>query len=118
MGVGSNPTETLLILVASMLLAFRKAAQTASLTVWTPIFLPIMSWGVVSGLLAADMMQKGFFWYWVPMTTRLKPFWIAAAHESSDVTAMSAWPVFASVSCGVAFGPAAIRLTELNPCAT
>ncbi len=42
-GVGSKPTTTLLTWDAWMLLAFRKAAQTASLTDCTPIFLPIMS---------------------------------------------------------------------------
>ena len=51
-----------------MLLALRKAAHTASLSDWTPIFLPIMSWGVCSGLVAGDMMAKGFFWYWAPIT--------------------------------------------------
>ena len=66
-GVGSKLTGTLSILLAAMLLALRNAAHTASLSDWTPIFLPIMSWGVCSGLVAGDMMANGFFWYWAPM---------------------------------------------------
>src|SRR5579862_4634316 len=115
-GVGSNCTTTLSTLDASMLLALRKAAHTASLGDWTPIFLPIMSWGVLSGLLAADMMQKGFFWYWVPMTTIGRPFSMAAAVESSDVTATRPLPVAMTCSWAGALGPEGMMLTELNPC--
>src|SRR5580765_5901866 len=89
-GVGSKPTLTFVIDAGSRLLALRNAAHTASLTDCTPIDLPTMSWGVSIGALAADMMQNGFVWYCVPMTIRLKPFWIAAAHESSEVTPTSA----------------------------
>src|SRR5579862_9018431 len=92
-GVGSNPTVTLSTFDASMLLALRNAAHTASLGDCTPIFLPIMSCGVLMGLLAGDMMQNGFFWYWTPITTIPKPFWMAAAVESSDVMATSPLPV-------------------------
>src|SRR5579864_3532817 len=110
-GVGSNPAATLVTFDASMLLALRNAAHTASLTLCTPTFLPIMSCGVLIGLLASDMMQNGFFWYSAPMQTRLKPFWIAAAAASVAETAIRPWPVLTTVSCGVAFGPEAIRLT-------
>ena len=91
-GVGSKPTGTVSSWLIEMLLAFRKAPHTASLSDWIPIFLPIMSWGVVIGLLAGDMMAKGFFWYWAPMTTRPKPFSMAAAVESNDETAIRALP--------------------------
>ena len=61
------------------------------------------------------MMQNGFFWYWAPMTIRAEPFWMAAAVESSEVTPTRALPVSTTVSCGVAVGPAGIRLTPLKP---
>src|SRR6201999_2385275 len=72
-GVGSNCTVTLVILDGSRLLACRKAVHTASLVDWTPIFLPIMSWGVLIGDLARDITQKGFFWYWAATITRSAP---------------------------------------------
>ena len=62
------------------------------------------------------MMQNGFFWYCVPMTLSGEPFWMAAAVESSDVTATSALAVSTTVSWGVAVGPAGIRFTPVKPC--
>ncbi len=62
-GVGSNCTGTLVIFDGSMSLAFRNAAHTASLVACTPIFLPIMSSGVLSGLFLRLITANGFFWY-------------------------------------------------------
>src|ERR1700730_3819967 len=99
-----------------MLLAFRKAAHTAALSDWTPIFLPIMSWAVWSGLVAGDMTQNGFFWYSIPMVMMAKPFWMAAAVASSDVMAMSPLPVWIICSWAGALGPDGMTVTELKPC--
>jgi len=43
------------------LLALRKVLHADSLVDCTPIFLPIISWGLWIGFVASDMMQKGFF---------------------------------------------------------
>src|SRR5664279_110216 len=78
-GVGSNCTVTLVTLDSSMLLTFRNAVHTASLVAWMPIFLPIMSWGVLIGLLASDITQNGFFWYCAATITRSAPLLTADA---------------------------------------
>ena len=78
-GVGSNWAGTLVILEGSIELALRKASQIVSLAAWTPIFLPIMSCGVFSGLEASDMIANGLFWYMVAMIFRSAP--LATASE-------------------------------------
>ena len=45
-----------------MLLAARNACHTGVLVSETPIFLPIMSCGVLIGFSAVDTTQNGFFW--------------------------------------------------------
>src|SRR5690349_2075837 len=83
-GCGSNCAGTFVILLGSRLLAFRNAFQTGSLVACTPIFLPTRSCGLLIGLLARLMMQKGFFWYWAPIATSGAPFRIAALVMSGE----------------------------------
>src|SRR5690242_13728933 len=87
-GEGSNWAGTLVTLAGSMPLALRNAFHTGSLVACTPIFLPIMSCGVLIGAAARLMIANGFFWYCAPT----KASWLT-------------------------FGPPAIRLTLPNPAA-
>ena len=68
-GDGSNWTGTFVMLLGSMLFAFRNAFHTASFVACTPIFLPFMSSGVLIGFVARLMTANGFFWYCAPIVT-------------------------------------------------
>src|SRR5258706_11903662 len=114
-GSGSNCTGTLVIFEASSPAALTKAAHTDSLVAWTPIFLPYMSCGVLIALPLMDMMQNGFFWYCAPMIFRGAPLTMAAPVMSGALIPTRAFLVTTSVSCGVAEGPPAMRVTDENP---
>src|SRR5579864_8329681 len=117
-GDGSKPTGTVVTLAVSMPFAWRNAYQTEELADCTPTRLPMRLWGVLSGLLAGDVMPIGLSWYWAPMTEMPNPFCTAAAAVSSDVTATRAWPVSTICSWGVAPGPEGMTRTALNPSCT
>ena len=89
---GRTAPATLLTFDGSMLLALRNAFHTASLVACTPIFLPIMSCGVLMGLVARLMIANGFFWYCAPMITRSAPLLIADAVMSGAEMPTNALP--------------------------
>ena len=114
-GAGSNCTGTAFTDAGSRLLAASRTAQGVWLEAATPIFLPTMSLGPSRGLLANDMMQNAFFWYWAPMILSAPPSVTAAAVMSG--AEMPTWHLFCSrsASTGVALGPPGRSLEAANP---
>jgi hypothetical protein len=106
----------MLIFEGSMWLAARNDFHTARLVDCTPIVLPIMAWGSLSGLLASDMMANGFFWYWAPTITSGAPLATAGPVISGEEIPTKALPAATTASCATA-GPPEMSLTSLNPAA-
>ena len=98
-----------------MSFALRNEFHTASLVAWTPIFLPIMSWGVLIGVFLRLITANGFFWYCAPTVMRLAPWLIADDVMSGAEMQANAWPDWTTASC-CTFGPPESRLTEEKPC--
>jgi hypothetical protein len=73
-----------------------------------------MSWGVLMGLLAALMMQNGFFWYCAPIVTSDAPFLIALLVMSGAEMHTIALPAATTESCATP-GPPDSSVTFEKP---
>src|SRR6516225_7949510 len=99
-----NSTVLTLTWLALMPLTFRNAVQIGMLVSEIPIVLPIMSFGVLIGLLAFEIMHVGDFWNAAPMMVSGAPLTIAWAPSAVCVTPTSALPL-ATTGSGATFGP-------------
>ena len=72
-GVGSFCTITLVTFDSSILLILSSELQSVSFSAWMPIFLPIMSSGLVIGFEGSDTMQNGLRCRYAPSATSFAP---------------------------------------------
>ncbi len=98
-----------------MSFALRNAAHTASLVACTPIFLPIMSSGVLIGVFLRLITANGFFWYCAPMILRSAPLLMADDVMSGAEMHTNALPDCTTASC-CTVGPPESSSTLLKPC--
>src|SRR6266700_6714048 len=88
-----NSTVLTLTWPGLMPFTLKKAVQIGRLVSEMPIVLPIMSLGVLIGLLDLEIMQVGDFWNAVPMIVSGAPFTMAATASAVGVTPTRALPL-------------------------